>query len=309
MGKIQKIIKYILDSDYRFLIDSKRGKYDHLSDEEYLKRKYRAAVKKELDLNNPQTFNEKLQWLKLYDRRPEYTPLVDKFAVKQIVAGKIGEEHIIPTLGVWDNFDEIDFDTLPDQFVLKCTHDSGGLVICRDKSKLNIHKARKKISKSLERDFYLRGREWPYKNVPRKIIAEKYMEDKNASELTDYKFYCFNGEPRFLYISKGLENHATAAISFLTLDWQFAPYERSDYKPFSELPPKPQKFDLMVEIARKLSTGTDFLRVDLYEINGEVYFSELTFSPGSGFTKFKNFEHDLEIGNMLVLTSKGDVRS
>lgn len=275
-----------------------------LSDKTHVKIRYTLKTGQKLNLKNPQTFNEKLQWLKLYDHNPEYTTMVDKYEAKKYVAERIGQEYIIPTLGAWDSFDEIDFDSLPDRFVLKCTHDSGGLVICRDKKSLDMAAAKKKIESSLKRNYYLLHREWPYKNVKRRILAEQYMENRDGGELIDYKFYCFGGEPKFLYISKGLENHATASISFVTMDWQFAPYERYDYKPFTQLPPKPKKFDHMVELARKLSAGTDFLRVDLYEINEKVYFSELTLSPCAGFMPFKNPEHDLELGQMLKLSER-----
>ena len=276
-----------------------------MSDEEYITRKFKATIGENPDLNNPKTFNEKLQWLKLYDRKPICTTMVDKYEAKRYVAGIIGEEYIIPTLGAWDNFDEIDFDSLPNQFVLKCTHDSGGLVICRDKKTLNLKKARKKIEKSLKRNFYYTSREWPYKNVKPRIIAEKYMEDtSNKDGLVDYKFYCFGGEAKFLYVSQGLENHATASISFLTTEWEFAPYERTDYKPLDKLPQKPVNFEKMKDICRVLAKDIPFLRVDLYEINGQIYFSELTFTPAAGFMKFKNPEHDKEIGDMLELPEK-----
>lgn len=280
------------------------GFFNWLPDKAYIKMSYRLARSKKLDLKNPQTFNEKLQWLKLYDRKDIYTTMVDKYEVKKYVSDLIGEEYIIPTLGVWDKFDDIDFDALPDQFVLKCTHDSGGLVIVRDKSKLDKDKARKKINKSLKRNYYYHGREWPYKNVKPRIIAEQYMEDTASRELVDYKFYCFNGTPKFLYISTGLEDHSTAAISFLTMDFEFAPYERSDFKPFDSLPEKPKNFEKMAALAASLSKDVDFLRVDLYEINGKIYFSELTFSPCSGYMPFKNAEHDVEIGQLLHLSNK-----
>lgn len=279
-----------------------------IPDKMYLKLQYRATMGKKLDLKDPKSINEKLQWMKLYDRKPEYTTMVDKYAVKSYVAERIGQEYIIPTLGVWDRVEDIDFDALPNQFVLKCTHDSGGLVVCRDKAKLNIEEAKNKLRKSLNNNFYYDYREWPYKNVHRRIMAEKYMEEKPSADatvphgLTDYKFYCFNGEPGLVLVTKGLEDHATAAISFLSTDWQFAPYYRSDYKPFSELPPKPQKLDHMLELARKLSANHDFLRVDLYEIDGKVYFSELTFFPGAGIMPFADYKYDLQIGNMLQLT-------
>lgn len=194
------------------------GLYDGMDDETFLKMAYKRKFGKELDLNNPVTFNEKLQWLKLNDRKPEYTEMVDKFMAKKYVASIIGQEHIIPTLGVWSRFDDIDFDKLPTQFVLKCTHDSGGLVVCKDKSNLNKKAAKKKIEKSMKTNYYKGGREWPYKNVKPQIIAEEYMEDISGNGLTDYKFYCFNGVPKYLYVSNGMDNHETARLSFLTMN-------------------------------------------------------------------------------------------
>ena len=275
-----------------------------LSDKAFLKMEFWGVLGRKLNLKKPKTFNEKLQWLKLYDRKPIYTTMVDKYAAKKYVADIIGEEHIIPTLGVWNRFEDIDFDALPDQFVLKCTHDSGGLVICRDKNTLDIGAAKKKLAKFMKRRYFWVHREWPYKNVRSRIIAEKFMSDENnAASIMDYKFYCFDGEPKFLYISTGLEDHSTAHISFVTLDWNFAPYERSDYAPFNELPPKPTRFDEMLEYCRKLSKGHSFLRVDLYQINDVVYFSELTFSPCAGMMPFKDPEHDKVVGDMIKLPS------
>lgn len=272
-----------------------------LPDKTYIKMKYRMKFHRKIDLKKPKTFNEKLQWLKLYDRKPEYSQMVDKYEAKKYVASIIGEDHIIPTLGVWERFEDIDFDALPNQFVLKCTHDSGGLVICRDKSKLDKVVAEKKINASLRTNYFYQGREWPYKNVKPRIIAEKYMEDGSSKNLTDYKFYCFNGIPKYLYVSTGLENHATASISFLTLDWVFAPFGRSDFKPFTELPPKPTKFDEMLEIAARLSAGYKFLRVDLYQIENQIYFSEYTFSPCGGMMPFDPPEWDEELGKLIDL--------
>ena len=278
-----------------------RGLLNWLPDKPCLYLQYWARLGKRLDLKNPKTFNEKLQWLKLYNRKPEYTRMVDKYEAKKMVANQIGEEYIIPTLGVWDQFDEIDFASLPNQFVLKCTHDSGGLVVVRDKSKLDIPAAKEKINRSLKTNYYLHGREWPYKNVRPQVIAEKYIEDPDCHGLRDYKFYCFNGEPRFLYISEGLENHETAQISFLTLDWNFAEFGRSDFQPFTELPPKPRSFDEMVKLARELSAGHAFLRVDLYDIAGKIYFSELTVTPCGGYMPFDPEKWDLKLGELIDL--------
>lgn len=272
-----------------------------IPDELYLKLLYKRTLGRELKLNPPESFNEKIQWLKLHDRKPLYTQIVDKYEAKKYVANIIGGDYIIPTFGVWKKFDDVDFDSLPNEFVLKCTHDSGGLVICRDKERLNIEEARRKINRSLARNYYWYGREWPYKNVEPRIIAEQYMQDDDskANSLIDYKFYCFNGNPEFLYISKGLENHKTARISFVTLDWQFANYKRKDYQGFDVLPKKPKNFDKMIKVCKQLSQGFPFLRVDLYEINGRIYFSELTLSPCTGMMPFEHIEDDYKIGELL----------
>ncbi len=300
---IDKLIKAVKNPRTALLVLWGKTNTDKLSDEKFLKTKFHLAMGKKLDLENPQTFNEKLQWIKLYDRNPLYTKLVDKYLVRDYIKEVLGEEYLIPLIGAWDSPDEIDFDALPDKFVLKCNHNSGlGMCICKDKSKLDIEKVKEELRKGMAQDYYLTQREWPYKDVPRKIIAEEFMIDNSGVGLRDYKFFCFNGEPKFLYLSEGLDNHDTAAISFLTLDWKQASYERCDYKPFKVLPEKPSQFDKMVEIAKKLSSGFDFLRVDLYEINGRVYFSELTLFTGAGFTPFKDEASDYEIGSMLKLS-------
>ena len=303
---MNKYLKFLTNKDFRFCYLSRNGFYHSMPDEKFLKRMFKAHIGKELNLDNPQTFNEKLQWLKLYDRKPEYTTMVDKYEVKEYISKKIGEEYIIPTLGVWDKFDDIDFDSLPKQFVLKCTHDSGGLVICKNKATFNKDAAQKKINKCLKRNYFWNNREYPYKNVKPRIIAEQYLEDDLSSKqgLTDYKFFCFNGEPKFLYVSSGLENHKTAHISFLTLDWEFAPFQRSDYAPLDKLPPKPTNFDKMLETSSILSQNIPFVRVDLYEVNKTIRFSELTFSPCSGYMPFIDSKYDEILGDLLVLPKK-----
>lgn len=427
-----------------------KGYLRWIPDKIYLKMCYRGFFGKKLNLDNPQTFNEKLQWLKLYDRKPNYTTMVDKYKAKEYVASIIGKEYIIPTLGVWNSFDEIDFDVLPNQFVLKCTHDSGGLVICKDKSVFDKDMARKKIEKSLKRQFFYVGREWAYKDVKPRIIAETYMEDVVSGEfrdyklmchngkvknvfvcsnrrskealtvtfhdtdlnilpfdryyprsnekipkpatydqiikmiqdlseklnlvdvdfyeikgkpyfgdltlhpsngieglnpdefdyqlgewhkfsggylidteysrlflhikgeisvynkdgLTDYKFYCFNGVPRFLYVSYNLTDHDNSSISFYDMNFCELPFGRSDYKKNEKKALKPYNFALMKNIATKLATDTSFVRVDLYEINKKVYFSELTLYPSGGFMMFEPDHNDLKIGNLLRIESK-----
>jgi hypothetical protein len=256
------------------------------------------------NLTNPKTFNEKINWLKIHDRKPEYTMMVDKYEAKKYVSKILGESYIVENYGVWDTFDNIDFQILPEKFVLKCTHDSGGLVICKSKSTFNYDEARNIIEKYLKREFFWNAREWPYKNVRPRIIAEKYLES-GEDGLTDYKFYCFNGEPRLLYVSEGLINHKTAKMSFLDINWRFAPFRRSDYMPLQSLPHKPSKFNEMVDIAKKLSEGIPFLRVDLYQIEDKIYFSELTFSPCAGFMPFLPKEYDRKLGDLLNLDPRG----
>lgn len=302
MRIIEYIKKFIGNPKIRFGYLSALGFYNHLPDEDYVRKEWKLVRGTELNLEPPQTFNEKLQWLKIYNHKAEYTTMVDKYAAKKYVATKIGEGHIIPTLGVWKNFDEIDFDSLPEQFVLKCTHDSGAIVICRDKKKFNKKEAQKKLTKYLKRKYYYCHREWPYKNVPPRIIAEKYMQDGAHAALTDYKFYCFNGTPRYLYVSTGMENHKTARVSFVDTNWEFANFGRTDYRPLEELPPKPDRFEEMLEMARILSRDIPFLRVDLYEIDGRVYFGELTFTPCAGMMPFDPPSADLEIGKMLDIS-------
>ena len=273
---------------------------DLISDKLFLEYIFPLRTGYNLDLKNPRTFNEKIQWLKLYDRNPIYTRMVDKVEAKKYVATIIGYDYIIPTYTIYDCVEDINFDELPKQFVLKCTHDSGGLVICKDKANLDKKAAVKKLKRALNRNYYMRSREWPYKNVMPRVLCEKYLS-VNSNGLIDYKFYCFNGEPKVLYISKGLDDHKTASISFLTLDWEFAPFKRSDYTPFFNLPEKPSKYDDMIAIAKKLSNNIPFVRVDLYQVGDQVYFSELTFSPCSGYMPFEPLEWDVKLGEWLQL--------
>ncbi len=294
--------KYLHIKKYLLFFLSK-GILNFSSDECFLKIRYYLMLNKKLNLTNPTDFNEKLQWLKIYNHNSEYTMMADKYSVKKYVEEKVGKKYVVPTLGVWERADVIDFDSLPERFVLKCTHDSGGLVICKDKESLDVQQAKNKISKSLNRNYYWYGREWPYKNVEPRIIAESYLEGINSSDgLIDYKFYCFHGLPKFLYVSQGLGgNHKEAMMNFVDLDWEKTPFQRPDFKGFDVLPNKPRHFGEMIEIAKKLSKDIPFVRVDLYEVDDQVYFSELTFYPGSGFTPFDPPEWEKEIGSWIHL--------
>ena len=269
----------------------------------YLQLMYRSCTDSKLNLERPRTYNEKLQWLKLYDRKDDYTTMVDKYAVKKYVADLIGKEYVIDLLGVWEKVDDIDFDNLPEQFVLKCTHDSAGLIICKDKTQLDWKKAKSKLEKCMKRNFYYSGREWPYKNVKPRIIAEKYMEDSSYKELRDYKFFTFNGKPKVLYITQGRGNENETYADFFDMDFKHLDIE-IDHEMSKDMPHKPKNFELMKELAIKLSQGIPHVRVDFYEVDGHVYFGELTFFHCSGFEPFRTREWELIFGDWIELPQK-----
>ncbi len=277
-----------------------QGKLRRLPDDLYLKLVFRDVMGKRLDLKNPQTFNEKLQWLKLYNRKPEYTIMVDKYEAKKYVADKIGSEYIIPTLGVWDRFEDIDFDSLPNQFVLKCTHDSGGVIICKDKQTFDKEAARKKIDHNLKRDFFYGGREWPYKNVKHRIIAEQYMVNSAAGDLCDYKFFCFGGVCKCFKVDfdrfvEHRANYYDAEKNILNFGEKVCPpdYDRNIIMP--------ENINAMQKLAEKLSSSIPFLRVDFYDVNGNIYFGELTFYPDSGFGNFTDEAWDHTLGQWIEI--------
>lgn len=303
MGKIFRRIKNVIKNPRKIVLYlNEKGFYWLFSDKFLIKCAYKTYIGNKLDLKKPQTFNEKLQWLKLYDRKPEYTTMVDKVAVKDYVAEKIGSEYIIPTLGVYEKFDDIDFDALPNQFVIKCAHDSGGLVICKDKSKFNIEKAREKINWSQQRKYYHVHREWPYKNVKPRILIEKYMGD-NFGELNDYKLMCFNGKVRCSFVCSDRFSKSGLHVTFFDREWEKMPFNRH-YPCASNSISKPVCYYKMIEFAEKLSKGISFIRVDFYEVNDKLYFGELTFYPGSGFEEFTPNEWDYKFGEWINLPEK-----
>lgn len=296
-SKIAKAINHPRKTFYR-LVDTLP--FMDSIDSIHIKRAWYSRMSYPLNFDNPRTYNEKLQWMKLYDRNPLYTTMVDKYAVKEWVANIIGEEYIIPTLGVYDSFDEIDFEHLPNQFVLKCTHDSGGLVICKDKNLLDKVKTKQKIENSLKTDYYAIGREWPYKNVPRKIIAEQYMEDSETKELRDYKFFCFDGKVKWMFIATDRQNREEPYFDFFDSNFNYLDL-RQGHPNAPIRPQKPQCFELMKELAAKLSKGLPQVRVDFYEVDGKVYFGELTFFHHGGWTPFDPEEWDLIFGKEIHL--------
>lgn len=301
---IKKLLNVVKDPYKLFLYLGEKGFFERMSDEKYLKSKYRAKIKKKLELDNPKSYNEKLQWLKLYDRRPEYTVMVDKYLAKGYVDKIIGEEYIIPTLGEWNTPEEIDFDALPNQFVLKCNHNSGlGMCICTDKSRLDIRKVKKGLSRGLKQNYYLTGREWPYKDVPRKIVAEQFLKSDTGG-LTDYKIHCFNGIPKFILVCRDRFTESGLTEDFYTPKWEHMNVKRPQI-PNALMPiPKPEKLDEMLMLAEKLSKDVPFLRVDFYVVEGRIYFSELTFFPASGFSPYDPPEWDDIFGSWIELPPK-----
>jgi hypothetical protein len=293
--------RYVTESSYRFGINTYIGLNKKMSDKDFLLKSYTVKFGKKLDLVYPETFNEKLQWLKLYDRKPEYTVMVDKYKARDYIAEKIGERYLIPLIGVWDDPDEIDFDALPNRFVLKCNHNSGlGMCICKDKSVLNIKNVKKGLKRGLKQDYYLTGREWPYKNVPRKIIAEQFMKS-DESGLTDYKVHCFNGEPKLILVCKDRFSKTGLTEDFFSERWEHLDMRRPTHPNASNKTAEPEELSEMLTLARKLSENIPFLRVDFYIIEHKVYFSELTFYPASGFEKFVPEEWDSILGSYLQL--------
>lgn len=272
-----------------------------LSDRTYIRLKWRNAMDYPLNLDNPKSFNEKLQWLKLNDRKPIYTQMVDKYGAKIYVSEQLGDQYIIPTLGVWNRVEDIEWDKLPNRFVLKCTHDSGGLVICQDKSKLDIEKAKRTINNSLKFDFYKAGREWPYKDVPRRIIAEKFMEDSEGQELSDYKIHCFNGEPKAILVCRDRFSATGLTEDFYDEKWNHMDVRRPNHPNAAVPMEKPEELELMLDLARKLSAGVPFLRVDFYIVNHHIYFGELTFYPATGMAPFVPEEWDWKFGSWINL--------
>ena len=310
------LFKFIANSDYRLDVLASHGLLNWLSDKVYIKIRYKHFFGREISIDKPITYNEKLQWIKLYEHNPIYTQMVDKYEAKKFVAEKIGDEYIIPTLGVWDRFDEIDFDELPNQFVLKCTHDSGGLIIVKDKKLLDYDAARAKINKSLKNNFFYYGREWPYKNVKPRIIAELYMSEDlsiNNTEpdniartssngiLNDYKIYTFNGKAKICMINtdRGMRTRADYFDKdFNWLDFKWG-YDHALVRPN-----KPKQYEEMFRLAEILANGTTELRVDFYVVNDKIYFGELTFFDGSGFDAIIPEEWDYKLGEMLNLPQK-----
>ena len=275
-----------------------------LSDRTYIETLWLKKMGYAIDLNHPRTYNEKLQWLKLNDHNPHYTALVDKLQVKDVVGQLIGQQYIIPTLGVWDKTDDISLESLPERFVLKTTHDSGSICICRDRATFDLEKAKRQLDRSLKNDYWLAGREWPYKDVPRRIIAEPYLEDTETGELRDYKFFCFGGEVKLMFIATDRQHREEPYFDFFDLDFNHIDMRHGH--PNAPVPPaKPKGFDTMIELTRKIAGKMAQVRVDFYEVNGQVLFGEVTLFHHGGWMPFDPKEWDEKMGRWIQLPVAG----
>lgn len=270
-----------------------------IPDELYLRMAYRAVTGKKLHLNPPVTYNEKLQWLKLHDRKPEYTNMVDKYEVRKFVAERVGEKYLVGVLGVWDKAEDIDFTALPSQFVLKCTHDCGGLIICRDKESLDIEAAKRKLDDCLKTNFYWQGREWPYKNVKPRIYAEEYLADIGDSQLTDYKVFCFDGKPQLIQVD--YDRYSGHKRQFFDCDWNRLDISFHFPSDNTKQIPRPEVLEEMLVLARQLSAGFPHLRTDFYIVGNRLYVGEMTFFHGTGFGKWWPEGTDAWLGQFLKI--------
>lgn len=291
------IIKYIKDPYYSLgnLLFTYVPKW--MPDKYYLKVLWMQRMGYELNLENPSTFNEKIQWLKIHDRNPLYTKLADKIAVKEWVAKKIGNQYVIPTIGVYKDIEDINWETLPDQFVVKCNHDSGSVIICNDKKNFNADLSKKKLEKCLKRNFYWYYREWVYKNIQPQILVEKKIGD--IKTLYDYKFLCFNGKVKCSFVCTDRYLDGGLHVTFFDRDWQKLPFERKfKSKDWVE---KPKNYELMISLAEKLSRDIPFVRIDFFENSGSIKFGEMTFYPGAGFEEFQPSIWDKKLGELMCL--------
>lgn len=279
-----------------YFLNSKLSRF--LSDKLFLKIDYYTYMGKRLNLKNPKTFNEKLQWLKIWDRNPRYIDLVDKYEVRKEISHLIGEEYLIPLIDVYDDYRQIKFDELPNEFVLKPNHTSGNVYICRDKSQIDYVALEKEIQQWMKREYFWIHREWPYKSVRPRIICEKLMIDDSGSELKDYKFLCFNGKVKCLFVGLNRDSEQGLNVDFYDLDWNLLPFERHYPNSDSSIP-KPKNLEKMVELAEILSKNIPFVRVDFYEVEGNIYFGELTFYPGGGLEEFSPESYDYLLGSWI----------
>ena len=301
MSILIKLKRAIMNPEIRFGYLSALGFYNKMSDQEYIRKYYKIKTGKDLQLENPVTFNEKLQWLKLHDHNPLYTRMADKYESKIYFAEKIGDKYIIPTIGVYDDFDDINFDQLPNKFVLKTTHDSGGVIICKDKKSFDVNESRKKTTKWLKRNYYYNTREWPYKNIKPRLIIEEYLDAMDSVGLVEYKIFCFNGKPGVVLVCKGNAHGNGRTNDFFDIEFNHLPV-KGTYPNSKDSINKPEEYNELLTLASKLSVGIPQVRVDFYVADGKIYIGETTFYHDAGCCLFDPPEWDMKFGKMIDLT-------
>lgn len=295
MSTISTFVKLLRTPGKLFKPLAARGMFKWMPDKLYLKVLYRCEIEKKLDLDHPNGFNAKIQWLKLYDRNHAYSKWVDKKMAKDMAGQKIGYEHVVPLINSWSRAEDIDFDSLPDKCVLKCNHDQGSTIIFNREKGVDVKEIREFFSKRLRKNAYMTTREWPYKSITPKVICEPFL----GKDIIDYKFFCFNGEPNFVNVGQKTNDDHVMRVSFVDFDWKLMAFQRSDFAPVSQLPEKPEKLVDMIEIARKLAVNTKFVRIDLFCVDSKIYFSEFTLYPTSGLIKFNPESGDKILGDKI----------
>lgn len=297
---IERIKTFMHNPVYFITSPASKGYLNWVPDAIYLKILYRLSLGESCNLKNPVKYNEKLQWLKLHDRKPEYEKMVDKYEVRAYIAEKLGEEYLIPCYGVYDSFEQIDFSKLPEQFVLKCTHDSGSVEICKDRNAFDIKKAGERLTEALKKNYYNTYREWPYKNVKPRIIAEKFMVDEAVDDLRDYKVMCFNGEAKLIEVHENrFARDRGYTQTFYDREWNKLEIAQKGFLPTDEQRDKPAKLEEMLELSEAIAKDMYHVRIDWYLIRDKLYFGEITFYDGSGFAKFDDEKDDLFFGSLI----------
>lgn len=304
MSTIKRIVKAVTHPKLIGQVLVERNAEHFKNDKRYLNLVYWLRGGQKLNFDNPRTFNEKLNWLKLNYHNPIMPQLADKYKVKQYVAEQIGEQYVVPNYGVWNRFEDIDFKSLPEEFVLKTTNDSPGVVVCRDKKTFDYEAARKHMELGMGRNYFYTFREWGYKDVERRIIADQFLDDGSGDQLLDYKFWCFNGKPKYMYITikgKGIyENFYDMDFNIVDINHNF-PRHKPEFE-------KPGSFELMKELAEKLAAGISlpFVRIDFFYVKGKIYFGEFTFYDWGGIRPFADYKQDLELGSLITLPKRAD---
>lgn len=304
---LRRFFLNLKNPEYTINYIKSNGKFDNLTDRRYLELLFKKNTGYALNLEQPRTFNEKLQWLKLYNRNPLYSNLVDKYEVRKYVTEKIGSQYLNTIYGVYKNFEEINFKELPDQFVLKPTHTSGDYFICKNKNMINYKKLKSDVDRWMERNYFQLHREWPYKNAEPRIISEKLLIQENSEELRDYRLFCFNGEPKFIAVDFSITDKNKTRRNLYDLNWDLMDATISYPRELEIEVEQPEKLDELIEISRKLAKGIPHARIDFYIIKNQIIFGEITFFHQAGMGTIKPHSFDLQMGEWININSKKSI--